>query len=177
MACIEVTLETENTESVVDELCKLPSIRKAIDQSKHKQTHDDKISIDVEKIAITRDIYGNKNHITSEEAIFLSKYAETDAFSEEDLDLDEEGWLGDVNKNFIRWIKHISQSRSLEASIYYMHERGDYLYETARWVFNYKTNPVICEEFCLTNYDGFENPEWSKKVIRRKNMTVEFINE
>ncbi len=76
--------------------------------------------------------------------------------------------LGELNVPFLRWIEQLAISSQVEISLYYEHERGDSLYESAKWIFYPANSRPILEELHLTDDAG----DLRAAMLRMANGTI-----
>jgi hypothetical protein len=176
---IEVTLHCTEQSDVLEHLKHCKSLKQVIQNPKHKFENDDHYLLRVEEFAIQEDIYGNQTIFAPDDVQFWARFASINVLMPKDLEHPSPNYIttsgsnidhtiGQWNTNFLAWLKSIAQQTRSRIKVSYMHERGDYLYETADWIFDFRPNVEDVEIFNLINWDGGMTPEWSGEISRNR---------
>jgi hypothetical protein len=140
-------------------LRRCPSIERA--REKDEQRH----FVDVTALALEEDIYGQRYLLDPDDASFLAREGNDDVLVPGDI-ADESGapvvlFAGVLRVRFLGWVAKTARATSSSITIVYSHERGDWLYELARWTFVAKE-----EELFLASFDGTDTPRWQGRRER-----------
>ena len=123
-----------------------------------------KDTIEVTALALIEDIYGHRYSISSADEAFLEREAGGSVLLPGDIH-DETGqpltsFAGTVRASFLGWVASVARRNHSTIMISYLHERGDFPYELARWTFGPR------EELLLVCFDGGDEPNWQQSIER-----------
>jgi hypothetical protein len=122
--------------------------------------------LDVTELALVEDIYGHSHLLGPDDAAFLASEGSDDVLMPRDVagpsGLPQTGFAGVLRSSFIGWLAKVGRETGASLLLCYSHERGDYLYELARWWFGPQ------EELHLISFDGCDEPQWQGQVQRRR---------
>lgn len=163
-----------NNENLLIDIQKCNSISKSF-----RFHNSNQLIFDIKPIAILIDIYETKYEIDKKDMEFLKDFsslslitAEDIKYNNEEIKNGEEAYIGEWNINFLKYIKSLTIKHKESIVISYQHERGDWLYEEACWLFDSSDSNIFIEEFELTNWFGNEKPLWKKKLIRKNDGII-----
>lgn len=170
---IEIKLNIKKTDKKFLSLIKeLPFFTKY-----EPELSDDSKSLifDVYEITLIETIYGDKYDLSKDDREFLKQYENETVYSPNQFKY--KNIIGDVNLNFIKFIKHCAIKSNANIGVMYMHERGDSLYELAGWFFFYlPSNNNLVEQFYVEEYDGTAEVQNSAFISKMKNG-AEFLED
>jgi hypothetical protein len=122
-------------------------------------------SLDVIALVLVEDIYGTRYELAADDEAFLASLNELPPPLLPGNVVREGGnvraMLGTLRVSFLAWLAQEARRSRSSLMLLYSHERGDYLYETARWMFD------SGESLVLADYDGNSAPVWHGSVERR----------
>lgn len=130
-----------------------------------------KDAIDVTALALIEDIYGRSYSISAADEAFLAREAGGSVLLPGDVH-DETGqpltsFAGTVRASFLGWVASVARRNHSTITISYLHERGDFPYELARWRFGPR------EELLLVSFDGSNEPRWERFIERSNEQAPE----
>ncbi|CAN7582146.1 MULTISPECIES: hypothetical protein [unclassified Variovorax] len=138
------------------------------------RAHDGLLSIDVKSVLLLNDVYGRVyDQVPSDVLLWQSEAARPVLFEPDLRDSEKVGYLGTWNLDFLRWLRGISMEASEVVEIYYEHERGDTLYESAWWESAPSSAEGRAEVFGIQNNEGMDEPLWRAEVIRLADGRIE----
>lgn len=122
--------------------------------------------VDVTALAIEEDAYGNRQSLGAEDLAFLAGAPVAPALLPEEV-LKAAGrpalhFAGVLRPRFFGWIAFVAKESRGSLGLSYLHERGDWPYETASWSFG------SYESLTLASYDGRAEPLWEESLLRRR---------
>jgi hypothetical protein len=158
----------------------IPTEREYYDYTKPVKGMEN-LCLSVKSLAIEQTIYGDMLRSVPGLDEFLEEFKEESIFLPEDLKHEREDFMEELKKNpdsiigkwrfnFVRWIKALASEYETLMKINYEHERGDNLYETAYWLFQYIPKSVVVESFGITDCEG--NPRWRSSVSKLNNGEI-----
>jgi len=114
------------------------------------------INLDITKLFLLKSLYGNEFKDALPFQKLFSTYSPTKTIVIPE-DSKYNGIMGDLNVDFIKFIKECSISTKTTIRISYLHERGDWPYEIATWKFfaTGKVEESLSIE-CFDDHDGEE---------------------
>jgi hypothetical protein len=71
--------------------------------------------------------------------------------------------LGRLRADFLCFASHLARKHRLALKLHYEHERGDFPYETAWWLFDFQPGAVVQEVFGLSTHD---EGGWEAELVR-----------
>lgn len=140
----------------------------------HAHVSDGHLELEVRNVLLLRDIYDDESTQHSADLALWKGAESCSVLHELDLgDVEKIGHIGNWNLPFLRWLHRLAIETLEPVSIYYEHERGDYLYEAAFWSADPKATDGYTEKFIVENYDGDTTPLWIGGVVRRSDGRIE----
>lgn len=161
---VSVHLVCRRCKPLIEALRRCPSLATAIQEAADS---DEMIHIDVRRILVAEDLFGDKYIATTEDEDCWRTSMSIDVMYETDLGADDFiGYVGKWNLRFLGWLKSVSINTCERMEIEYEHERGDYLYEIAWWSSDPSSSTGEVEVFGIQNHEGMIEPEWRREAIR-----------
>jgi hypothetical protein len=138
------------------------------------RAHDGLLSIDVKSVLLLNDVYGRVHDQAPSDVLLWQREVARPVLFEADLgDSEKVGYLGTWNLDFLRWLRGISIAASEGVEIFYEHERGDTLYESAWWESAPSSAEERVEVFGIQSNEGMGEPMWRAEVIRLADGQIE----
>lgn len=168
---IEARLSIPEGGKAVERLQTCLALHAALENAK---AQDGLLSIDVKSVLLLKDVYGRvHDHAPADILLWQGESARPVLFEPDLGDSEKVGYLGTWNLDFLRWLRGISMEASEVVEIFYDHERGDTLYESAWWESAPSSAEGRIEVFGIQNNDGMDEPLWRAEVIRLADGRIE----
>ncbi len=128
--------------------------------------------VDVGDLALEEDIYGRGRTPPAGTLPFLAPYAPIPVLMPADLHrAQRHRWkkhespdsIGRFRLDFLCFVSHLARRHRLALEVRYEHERGDFPYETAWWVFDFTPGAVVQELFGISSHD---EGGWGAELVR-----------
>lgn len=132
------------------------------------KTTDGELWLEVNQLFLAEDVYHKKYELTPEELDFFKPYEDVKVITTERLKYPN--ILGKFNLPLIKFIKHCVHECNAYARIQYLHERGDYPYELAHWVFT--PQETMIERLSIDCYDGTNKVKQYANLVRFDNNYI-----
>lgn len=168
---IEANLSVLESGQIAARLRLCEGLREAFEQA---HVVDGDLKLDVKHVLLLTDVYDDQS-VQHSSDLSLWKVAENcSVLHESDLDDAEKvGYIGEWNLPFLRWLHGLAIETFEPVTVYYEHERGDYLYEVAWWSADPRAADGYTEKFAVQNYEGDIEPLWVGEVARYADGRVE----
>lgn len=168
---IEANLLVLESGQIAARLGRCEGLREALE---HAHVVDGHLKLEVRHVLLLKDIYGDESMQHSSDLVLWSGAESCSVLHEWDLDdVEKVGYIGEWNLSFLRWLHGLAIEVFEPVSVYYEHERGDYLYEVACWSADPQATNGHAEEFIVQNYEGDTDPLWICGVVRYADGRVE----